>query len=85
MIQLFSRFTVTFVRSLLRILLIVMSLFALLVSLLGYLRIFSRVPQLLLRLAFSITDLRTIRNDISRRIRPSGRWWRRSASTRATG
>lgn len=72
MIQLLSRFTVI-ARSILRILLIVLSLFALLVSLIGHLRIFSNVPQLLFRLAFSITDLRTIRDDITDALRKGGK------------
>lgn len=73
MIQRFIRFSVTFLRTILRIFLVAMSLSALLVGLLGHLRIVSNAPQFLLGLAFSLADLQTIRDDITEALREGGR------------
>lgn len=73
MIQRLIRFSVTFLRAILRIFLVAVSLSALLVGLLGRLRIVSNAPQFLLGLAFPLTDLRAIRDDITDALRAGGR------------
>lgn len=73
MIHRLIRFNVILFRTVLRIFLIAMSISALLVGLLGRLRIVSNAPQYLLEIAFSLTDLQTIRNDITEALRAGGR------------